>query len=157
MLDFTSHRLEELDTNLGAGRVVLDEENPWLPRRPHQGRVARRVGACLGLSADGLGSGHFLHGIAARIIGDCVGDLVDVVRVEGVNADRLADRVHGISVDIVHGIVHHGHGRLRNHNRRVSRRSIHALETLKLSVSNLIRRDAGQELAGSSQLRRRLI
>lgn len=44
---------------------------------------------------------------------------MDVVGVEGVDADSLAYWVHRVSVNVVHRIMHHGHRGLGNHDRRV--------------------------------------
>lgn len=79
MLDFTPHRLEELDTNLGASWIILDKENPRFPRRPRQSRISRRTGVRMCLDVDGLRGRYFLHGVRTRVIGHRIGNLVNMI------------------------------------------------------------------------------
>ncbi len=64
---------------------------------------------CVCLDVDGLGSRNLLHGVGAGLIRHRIRDLVDVIRVERIDADGLTHRVHGVAVDVVHWIMHHRH------------------------------------------------
>lgn len=109
MLDFTSHRLEKLNTDLSAGWVVLNKEDSGFPGCPCESRIGRRIGVPVGLNVDGLRGSHFLHGVGARIVRHRIRNLVDVIRVERIDSDSLTHRVYRITVDVVHWIMHHGH------------------------------------------------
>ena len=111
----------------------------------------------MSLDVDGLRGRHFLHGIGARIVWHRIRNLVDVVRVERINANSLAHWVNGIAIDVVHRIMHHGHRGLWDDDSRIGWRPIHTLKTFQLPVGNLIRCHARQKLASPSQFRCRVI
>lgn len=101
----------------------------------------------------------FCHnGASIRIVWHGVRDLVDMIRVEGVNADRLPHGVYRIAIDVVHGVVHQGERGWCDHGVGVRGRSvINVIQALQLTVLECVGGYTGEELTGSTQLRNSLI
>lgn len=151
MFDFTAHGFEELDANLGARPVVFYEEHNWLLGSPqgrrlvHRFRRARRAIHLVGCSRlrRVLLLVVVVQGARTALVRHGVRDLVDVIRVERVDADGLPYRIYGISAYIIHGVMHHGHRYGRYHGCRVGRGFVNVVQALKLTIGYGVGRDTG--------------
>lgn len=132
MLYLTAHRFEELRANFGTGQIIFNQQNARFPRSPHRLPVlvrTRNLGSLRHL--------RFRYDTSARIIGHSVGDLMNVIRVERIYADSLADRIDGITRDVVHGVtVDKGHRARCDNCVRISGGTVHILETLELAIGD---------------------
>jgi hypothetical protein len=158
VLNLTTHRFEELDTNLGTRGIIFDKQNDRLSGPPDSITLSGR-GWCGVVDVGDLRNLLLLiwHGSRIHIGRHCIGDLVDMVRVERINPDRLSHGIDGIAGDVVHGIAHHGHRGRCDHGTRVSRRAICILKAFELTVGHGIGVDAGEQFARPAQLRAWLI
>ena len=106
------HVRQELGAYPNTGWIVLDQQDVRLLRPQRSPVLFRRWCYLLALSHDCR--------VAQRT---GVRDVVDMIRVERIDARRLPDRVHHVS-HIAEGILHEAHwagGRVREHDRRRGR------------------------------------
>src|SRR5687767_11252932 len=103
MFNLAAHGLEELDTDLRTGRIILDKEHVRLLGTPHGVRLAHLSCSrwCCWVDKR-LRNRGFGQQSTTSLLRQRVGDLVNVVGMERIDANGLANRVDGISVEVAH-------------------------------------------------------